>query len=215
MLKELGMTRSKMIAGGLYMTFQASMVAIVLYFQLIPYEQMGIQTNTLLAGLAGGVLCQLPLIALGFTKRGAEAMVGGGEQLAKMAKHAKLHGYVGAFDAPIAELFWSGIVLSSVIALLSAFGLPAWSAMLFGLFIGVGLHLCSHVGPLQFLVGDSWIGFFLTMFSNRVAFLLSGNILAPILGHFLGSWYGLLMFRIKGITTPQHESAIGEPLDDV
>lgn len=193
------MTRAKMIAGGLYMTFQASMVAIVLYFQLIPYEQMGIRTDTLLAGLLGGVLCQVPLIAIGFTKRGAEAMVGGGEQLAKMAKHAKMHGYAGAFDAPIAELFWSGIVLSSMIALLGAIGLPVWPATVLGLFLGVGLHLCSHVGPLQFLVGDSWIGFFLTMFLNRITFLLTGNILAPILGHFLGSWYGLLLFRIKKI----------------
>lgn len=200
MLKELGMTRSKMIAGGLYMTFQASMVAIVLYFQLIPYDQMGIRTDTLLAGLIGGVLCQLPPFALVFTKRGAEAMVGGGEQLTKIAKHAKLHGYAGAFDAPIAELFWSGIVLTSVIALLNTFGLPGWAATVFGLFLGVGLHLTSHVGPLQFLVGDSWIAFFLTMFLNRLTFLLTGNILAPILGHFLGSWYGLLMFRIRGIT---------------
>jgi hypothetical protein len=200
MLQELGMTRSKMIAGGLYMTFQASMVAIVLYFRLIPYDQMGIRADTILWGLIGGVLCQLPLIALGFTKRGAEAMVGGGEQLAKMAKHAKMHGYAGAFDAPVAELFWSGIVLSSVIALLNTFGLPGWTATVLGLFLGVGLHLCSHVGPLQFLVGDSWMGFFLTMFLNRLTFLLTGNILAPILGHFLGSWYGLLLFRIKGIT---------------
>jgi hypothetical protein len=188
-----------MITGGVYMTFQASMVAIVLYFQLIPYHQMGLRTDTLLAGLMGGVLCQLPPFALCLTKRGAEAMVGGGEQLAKMAKHAKLHGYAGAFDAPIAELFWSGIVLSSVIALLNTLGLHGWTATAFGLFLGVGLHLCSHVGPLQFLVGDSWGGFFLTMFLNRLAFLLTGNILAPILGHFLGSWYGLIMFRIKGI----------------
>ena len=199
MLKELGMTRGKMIAGGLYMTFQASVVAIVLYFQLIPYEQMGIRTDTLIAGLIGGVLCQLPLMALGLTKRGMESLVGG-DQLAKMAKHAKLHGYVGAFDAPIAELFWSGIVLTSVITILGTLGLPSLAATSFGLFLGVGLHLCSHIGPLQFLVGDSWIGFFLTMFFNRITFLLTGNILAPILGHFLGSWYGLLIFRIKKIT---------------
>ncbi len=204
-----------MLAGGLYMMFQASMVAIVLYFQLIPYQQMGIRSDTLFVGLVGGVLCQLPLLVLGLTNRGVETMVGGGEQLAKMAKHAKLHGYVGAFDAPIAELFWSGIVLSTFIALLSTFGLPAGAATLFGLFIGVGLHLCSHIGPLQFLVGDSWIGFFLTMFLNRAAFLLTGNILAPILGHFLGSWYGLLILRAKGITTAQHESTIGESLHDV
>jgi hypothetical protein len=99
MLKELGMTRSKMIAAGIYMTFQASMVVIVLYFQLIPFEQMGIRTDTLFTGIIGGVLCQLPLIAIGFTKRGAESLVGGDNQLAKMAKHAKLHGYAGAFDA--------------------------------------------------------------------------------------------------------------------
>jgi hypothetical protein len=199
MLKELGMTRSKMIAAGIYMTFQASMVVIVLYFQLIPFEQMGIRTDTLFTGIIGGVFCQLPLIAIGFTKRGAESLVGGDNQLAIMAKHAKLHGYAGAFDAPIAELFWSGIVLTSVITLLGAIGLPAWSATVLGLFLGVGLHLCSHVGPLQFLVGHSWVAFFLTMFMNRATFLLTGNIVAPILGHFLGSWYGLLLFRIKKI----------------
>jgi hypothetical protein len=199
MLKELGMTRPKLIAAGLYMTFQTSVVAIVLYFRLIPVELMGIRTDTLLAGILGGVLCQVPLIAIGFTERGAASLVGGGDQLAKMAKHAKLHGYAGAFDAPIAELFWSGVVLTSVIALLNALGLPAWSATLFGLFLGVGLHLCSHIGPLQFLVGHSWVAFFLTMFMNRATFLLTGNIVAPILGHFLGSWYGLLLFRIKKI----------------
>jgi hypothetical protein len=186
-----------MIAGGVYMTFQASMVALVLYLQLIPYKQMGIRTDTLITGLIGGVLCQVPPLVLVFTKWGAEAMIGGREQLMKIAKHAKLHGYAGAFDAPIAELFWSGIILTTLIALLGSLGLPAMPATVLGLFIGVGLHLCSHVGPLQFLVGDSWIAFFLTMFLNRLTFLLTGNIIAPILGHFLGSWYGLLMFRLK------------------
>jgi hypothetical protein len=200
MMKELGMKRSAMIAGGLYMSFQTIMVAIVLYFQLIPFEQMGIRTDTLLWGIVGGVLCQLPIQALGFTEFGLKSMIGDKENMAKMVKSARLHGYVGAFDAPIAELFWSGIVLTSVIALLGAIGLPAWTATVLGLFLGLGLHLCSHLGPLKFLVGDSWGGFFLTMLSNRVAFLLTNNILAPIIGHFLSSWLGLLMFRIKGIT---------------
>jgi hypothetical protein len=186
-----------MIAGGLYFSFQTCMVAIVLYFQLIPNDQMGIRVDTLVAGLIGGVLCQVPLILLGLTKWGAQAMAGGEEQMAKMAKYAKLHGYAGAFDAPIAELFWSGIVLTTVIGLLSTVGLPSILATILGLVLGVCLHLCSHVGPLSFLVGDSWGGFFLTMFMNRITFLLTGNILAPILGHFLGSWYGLLLFRFK------------------
>ena len=199
-MKELGMTRSAMIAGGLYMSFQTIVVAIVLYFQLIPYEQMGIRTDTLLWGIVGGVLCQLPLQALGLTDRGLKSMIGDKENIPKMVKSARLHAYVGAFDAPIAELFWSGIVLTSVIALLGVIGLPAWAATVLGLFLALGLHLCSHLGPLRFLVGDSWGAFFLTMFSNRATFLLTNNILAPILGHFLSSWLGLLLFRIRGIT---------------
>ena len=199
-MKELGMTRSKLIAGGLYMSLQTGVVAIVLYFQLIPYEQMGIRTDTLLVGIVGGVLCQLPLQALGYTERGLKSLIGDNKNISKMTKAARLHGYVGAFDAPIAELFWSGIVLTSVIAFLGAMGLSSGLAAAFGLILGVALHLCSHLGPLQFLVGDSWIGFFLTMFANRVTFLLANNIVAPIIGHFLSSWLGLLMFRIRGFT---------------
>jgi hypothetical protein len=199
MMKELGMTRGKMIAGGLYMSFQTSVVAIVLYFQLIPYAQMGIRTDTLLPGIVVGLLCQVPLSALGLIEGMAEKMVGGADQLAKMAKHARMHGMVGAFDAPIAELFWSGIVLTSVITVLSSLGFdPLWANVL-GLILGTCLHLCSHIGPLQFLVGGSWIGFFLSMFINRTAFLVTGSIVAPILGHFLMSWLAILMFRKKGV----------------
>jgi hypothetical protein len=110
-----------------------------------------------------------------------------------------MHGMVGAFDAPVAELFWSGVVLTSVITVLSSLGFdPLWANVL-GLVLGTCLHLCSHVGPLQFLVGGSWIGFFLSMFINRAAFLVTGSIVAPILGHFLMSWLAILIFRKKGV----------------
>jgi hypothetical protein len=204
-IKMLEMPRSIKMQGGLYMLFMGTVVAVTLYFGLIPSAQMGLRLDTLPIGIVAGLLCQLPLLILSFLP--TSSLPSFLRLLAKppsmeTVKRARMHFYAAPLDAPIAELFWSGVVVSSIVALLASLGLTSLFAGILGVLLGVGIHLTSHVGPMKFLVPEEggWVGFFLTMALSRAAFVISANIVAPILGHALGSLLGLVIWRMKGQT---------------
>ena len=196
-VRDMGMSRSSMIQGLLYMAFMATCVAVSLYFGLIPPEQMGLRLDTLPMGIVAGLICQLPLAALAvFVKVQISE---------KTIKTARMHFYAAPLDAPLAELFWSGVVASSIVAFLASLGLTPLFAGTLGAILGAGIHLTSHLGPMRMLVPEEggwlgWFSFFLTMLMNRLAFVFSNNIVAPILGHALGTFLGLAIWRIKGVT---------------
>ena len=202
-VRESGMTGSALKFSAAYFVFMIACIAVVLYFRLIPWNQMGIRLDTLPLGILVGVLCQVPLQLLSILrlKNRATFTEERRKQIEEIAKHARTHGMSGAFDAPVAELFWSGIVLSSIVVFLAYVGLPSLVAGLLGVIVGTGLHVLSHLlPPLRHLVGEKWWEFYLVMALNRLAFIISGNIVAPIIGHVLLSWIPLLMYRATGVT---------------
>lgn len=191
------MSRAAKIQGGLYMLFMGTVVAVILYFGLIPSAQMGLRLDTLPMGIVAGLVCQLPTMILSFFSRV--------EISEKTIRAARGHLYAAPIDAPIAELFWSGVITSTIITLLASLGLTSLFAAILGAMIGAGIHLTSHLGPMRMTVPEEagwlgWFGFFLTMFMNRAAFALSNNIVAAILGHAMGTLLGLIVWRIKGQT---------------
>ena len=191
------MSRSARIQGGLYMLFMIIVVVVTLVFGLISPVQMGLRLDTLPMGILAGLVCQLPVMALSYVAS---------QKVGKVTiERARMHFSVSPIDAPVAELFWSGVITSSIIVLLASLGLMPLFAAILGAIIGGGIHLFSHIGPMRWLVpeegqGLQWFGFFLMMFMNRVAFALTNNIMAAIIGHAMGSLLGLVVWRLKGRT---------------
>lgn len=181
------------------MLFMIVVVVVVLIFGWISPTQMGIRLDTLPMGIVAGLLCQLPTMLLSY--------VGSARAGKVTVERARMHFRVAPVDAPVAELFWSGVIASPIIVFLASLGLDALYAAILGAAIGAGIHLFSHIGPMRMLVPEedsgrlAWFGFFLTMFMSRTAFALSGNIVAAIIGHAMGSFGSLLVWRLKGQTT--------------
>ena len=190
------MSRSAQIQGGLYMLLMIIAVIVTLVFGLISPAQMGLRLDTLPMGIVAGLICQLPIMALSYIASTKVSKI--------TVDRGRIHFKVSPIDAPVAELFWSGVITSPIIALLLSLGLFPLLAAILGAAIGAGIHLFSHLGPMRMLVpeGDSkrlaWFGFFLTMFMNRVAFGLTNNIVAAIIGHAMGSFGSLVVWRLKG-----------------
>lgn len=198
-LSEFGMSKRGMIAGSLYFSFMIIIVGVTLYFGLIPLERMGIRLDTLPMGVALGIVCQIPMFLLTFVNA-RRLKKGSGEErmFMKLMKHARMHAIYAVFDAPIAESFWSGIVLSSLVAFLVFLGFNQFLASLIGIIVGTGIHIFSHTGPLRPLFGEGapLKGVFIVMALNRTVFIISNNLIAPILGHFLFAYYILAGWRI-------------------
>ena len=178
------------------MVFMASVVAALLIVGWISPTQMGLRLDTFSMGIVVGLLCQLPLAVLLFATPFADAKD-------DTVKRGRMHLYAAPLDAPIAEFFWSGVVASSIVAVLVSFDLPLLVAGTLGVILAAGIHLTSHLGPMRYLVPAEeghmgWVGFFITMMANRAAFVIASNIVAPILGHALSSLLGLVIWRMKG-----------------
>ena len=202
--RELGMKKSTMIAAGVYFSIMITSIVVTLYFRLIPPEQMGIRLDTLPMGIAIGIACQLPMFLLVIVQtrgiRSERDKIFGitAETFSKLLKHARVHATYAVFDAPVAESFWSGIVLSSLVAYLTFLGLEPLLASILGIIVGTGIHIIAHCGPLRPLFGEGapLYGVFIVMALNRTAFIVTNNLIAPILGHFLFANYILLAWRI-------------------
>jgi len=198
-VSELGMKRINIAAGAVYFSFMITSIVVTLYFGLIPLTQMGIRADTLPMGIVAGVICQIPILILVYiTARSLEPGSDQEKTYSKLMKHARMHATYAVFDAPVAESFWSGIVLSSLVALLASLGLGVLVASVLGLIIGTAIHIISHLGPLRPLFGEGAPLFqtYFVMLLNRIAFLATNNLLAPILGHFLFASYVLIGWRL-------------------
>lgn len=193
------MTRKRMIAAGIYFTTMVTSVVVTLYFRLIPLEQMGIRSDTLPIGIVAGVLIQVPMFFL--TLITAKRMKKGSEDekmMSGLMKHARMHATFAVFDAPVAESFWSGIILSSIVVFLQSLGLGIILSSILGILLGTGIHIISHSGPLRPLFGEGakLEQVYIVMLLNRTAFILTNNLIAPILGHFLFADYILAGWMI-------------------
>jgi hypothetical protein len=193
------MKRTNLIAGGVYFAIMITSVVVTLSFGLIPLTQMGIRADTLPMGIVAGVICQIPMLILAYTgRRSLEPGSDREKLMTKLMRHARMHATYAFFDAPVAESFWSGIVLSSLVAYLAYLGLGALYASVLGLLIGTAIHIVSHLGPLRPLFGEGapLAQTYFVMLLNRIAFIATNNLIAPILGHFLFANYILVGWRL-------------------
>jgi hypothetical protein len=173
-------------------------------FGILTAEQMGYVLDTLPLGLVVGVLTLILISLLAITKLGVSLYADGLRHIKTREAFEQFWRITlrGCDDGIIAETHWSGTVLPFLMIGLQQTGIPYPFNVGPAIFLRWMLHVGSHlmfprsesgerdVGGVKFFA----IGLAYSDVINSLAFIISSNIVAPVLLHhlsgYVSTWVG-------------------------
>ena len=192
--------RKWLLVGAAYLAWQVgfSIAVSPLGFKILTAEQMGFTLSTLPLGLlvAGVILAMATGVSLTNAQVAAYAKGFSNVKTREQFDTAWAMTLRGSDDGFIAETHWSGAVLPLLIMAFTLIGIPflvsAGLALVARIFLHAGAHLFfprEEYGQRVF--GGMWFvlrGLALQDSMNAIAFLISGNIITPILLHHISAY---------------------------
>jgi hypothetical protein len=189
------------IIGAVYLAWQVifSIVMSPLVLGVLTAEQMGYTLATVPMGIIVGVLILVIIAVVGRWTSAATWLFVPGLKYVKTREQFEQFWSMtlrGCDDGIIAETHWSGTVLPLLMIALTVIGIPFPLNVIPAIFFRWLLHVGAH---LMFPRGESGerafgeVAFFakgllISDIKNSLAFLISGNIIAPVMLHHLDSY---------------------------
>ena len=195
------MEKKTKIAAVIYLAWQISFSIVVspLVLGLLTAEQMGFTLVTLPMGLLIGALILGIIAAAGRWTSVATWLFTPGLKYIKNREQFEQFWSMtlrGCDDGAIAEIHWSGAILPLLIIALVLLGIPFPFNIIPAIFFRWLLHIGAHLTFPRGKAGEREFGSFsffakgllISDIKNSLAFLISGNIIAPIMLHHLDAY---------------------------
>lgn len=189
------------IVGIVYLAWQIgfSIAVSPLVFGILTAEQMGYTLATVPMGLAVGVLILVATAAVGrWTSAATWLFIPGLKHVKNREQFEQFWSMTlrGCDDGIIAETHWSGTVLPLLMLAFAGIGIPYLLNALIAIFLRWVIHVGAHLMFPRSKNGERAFGgvsFFakgllLSDIKNSIAFLISGNIIAPAMLHHLDAY---------------------------
>ncbi len=200
------MDRKLLVVMLIYMAWQIVFPIVMspLGLGILTAEQMGYVVNTFPLGLAVGAITLILISLLAMTKLGVSLYADGLRHIKTREEFEQFWTITlrGCDDGIIAETHWSGTILPLLMMGSQLIGIPYPMSIGPAIFLRWILHVGSHlmfprsesgerdVGGVKFFA----VGLAYSDVINSLAFIISGNIVAPVLLHhlsgYVSTWVG-------------------------
>lgn len=200
------MDRKLLVVMLIYMAWQIVFPIVMspLGLGILTAEQMGYVVNTFPLGLAVGAITLILISLLAMTKLGVSLYADGLRHIKTREEFEQFWTITlrGCDDGIIAETHWSGTILPLLTMGSQLIGIPYPMSIGPAIFLRWILHVGSHlmfprsesgerdVGGVKFFA----VGLAYSDVINSLAFIISGNIVAPVLLHhlsgYVSTWVG-------------------------